>query len=242
MKVSVLKLQERQTPHLLLSVQTFQRIQRNRQSRIRVKLSRRAAKRQDEILEEEDHDDHIAKAKTEEHGAHGKAQNKLELAPNFKLCLDSGDEEDIDIVGDGCNNNNHSDSGNNKENSGNKNNSKSNLSNNELAYGPPQFTEADILACMNEHAIKKEKMEVDDKDNGETADENAKDTTNDDDACDEEQKEQLASLNAKAKRTADSNKCSKCMVRGKSCGFLLSSLLRKVSVSCRHFWKTLSSA
>ncbi len=36
------------------SLKTFQRIQRNRQSRIRVKLSRRAAKRQDEILEEED--------------------------------------------------------------------------------------------------------------------------------------------------------------------------------------------
>ena len=35
------------------SLQTFQRIQRNRQSRIRVKLSRRAGKRPDEILEED---------------------------------------------------------------------------------------------------------------------------------------------------------------------------------------------
>jgi hypothetical protein len=34
--------------------QNFQRIQRNRQSRIRVKLCRRAGKRQDEILLEED--------------------------------------------------------------------------------------------------------------------------------------------------------------------------------------------
>ena len=34
-------------------LQTFQRIQRNRQSRIRVKLSRRAGKRPDEILEED---------------------------------------------------------------------------------------------------------------------------------------------------------------------------------------------
>ena len=34
-------------------LQTFQRIQRNRQSRIRVKLSRRAGKRSDEILEED---------------------------------------------------------------------------------------------------------------------------------------------------------------------------------------------
>ena len=36
-----------------LILQTFQRIQRNRQSRIRVKLSRRAGKRSDEILEED---------------------------------------------------------------------------------------------------------------------------------------------------------------------------------------------
>ena len=36
-----------------LFFQTFQRIQRNRQSRIRVKLSRRAGKRPDEVLEEE---------------------------------------------------------------------------------------------------------------------------------------------------------------------------------------------
>ena len=39
---------------LLLLLQTFQRIQRNRQSRIRVKLSRRAGKRSDEILEEDE--------------------------------------------------------------------------------------------------------------------------------------------------------------------------------------------
>ena len=39
---------------LLLRLQTFQRIQRNRQSRIRVKLSRRAGKRSDEILEEDE--------------------------------------------------------------------------------------------------------------------------------------------------------------------------------------------
>ena len=36
-----------------LLFQSFQRIQRNRQSRIRVKLCRRAGKRQDEILEED---------------------------------------------------------------------------------------------------------------------------------------------------------------------------------------------
>ena len=40
--------------YFLLLLQTFQRIQRNRQSRIRVKLSRRAGKRSDEILEEDE--------------------------------------------------------------------------------------------------------------------------------------------------------------------------------------------
>ena len=35
-------------------LQNFQRIQRNRQSRIRVKLCRRAGKRQDEVLVEEE--------------------------------------------------------------------------------------------------------------------------------------------------------------------------------------------
>ena len=40
---------------VFLYFQTFQRIQRNRQSRIRVKLSRRAGKRSDEILEEDEH-------------------------------------------------------------------------------------------------------------------------------------------------------------------------------------------
>lgn len=53
------------------------------------------------------------------------------------------DDEDIDIVGDDGNNN--------------KNNISGNLSSSESSrdlqlhvYGPPQFTEADVLACMNE--------------------------------------------------------------------------------------------
>ena len=52
------------------------------------------------------------------------------------------DEEDIDIVGDDGNNN--------------KNNNTGNLSSSESSrdlqlhvYGPPQFTEADVLACMS---------------------------------------------------------------------------------------------
>ena len=56
------------------------------------------------------------------------------------------DEEDIDIVGDDGNNNKN-----------NHNNTSSNLSSSESSrdlqlhvYGPPQFTEADVLACMNE--------------------------------------------------------------------------------------------
>ena len=58
------------------------------------------------------------------------------------ICLD---EEDIDIVGDDGNNNKN-----------NHNNTSSNLSSSESSrdlqlhvYGPPQFTEADVLACKN---------------------------------------------------------------------------------------------
>lgn len=52
------------------------------------------------------------------------------------------DDEDIDIVGD--------DGNNNKNNSGNLSSSESSRDLQLHVYGPPQFTEADVLACMNE--------------------------------------------------------------------------------------------
>ncbi|XP_040579953.2 E3 ubiquitin-protein ligase RNF220 [Lepeophtheirus salmonis] len=104
---------------------TFQRIQRNRQSRIRVKLSRRAGKRPDEILEEEF------------------------LSSSRKSILPG--EEDIDIVGDesgagGCS----SSSSNGGGAAGKGNTSLCSSSEGSHIYGPSQFTEADVLNCMNE--------------------------------------------------------------------------------------------
>ncbi|CAB4059907.1 unnamed protein product [Lepeophtheirus salmonis] len=104
---------------------TFQRIQRNRQSRIRVKLSRRAGKRPDEILEEEF------------------------LSSSRKNILPG--EEDIDIVVDesgagGCS----SSSSNGGGAAGKGNTSLCSSSEGSHIYGPSQFTEADVLNCMNE--------------------------------------------------------------------------------------------
>ena len=92
-----------------LSFQSFQRIQRNRQSRIRVKLCRRAGKRQDEILEE---DASIV-------------------------------EDDIDIVGE------EKEEGENVDKPDELNDSDKKLQKQSI-YGPDQFTEADVLAIVNE--------------------------------------------------------------------------------------------
>ena len=56
------------------------------------------------------------------------------------------DEEDIDIVGDDGNNNKN----NNNSSTGNLSSSESSRDLQLHVYGPPQFTEADVLACMNQ--------------------------------------------------------------------------------------------
>ena len=58
-------------------MQTFQRIQRNRQSRIRVKLSRRAGKRSDEILEE-DIVEPVSNSQDLHHQFHHQQRTKME--------------------------------------------------------------------------------------------------------------------------------------------------------------------
>ena len=107
--------------------QSFQRIQRNRQSRIRVKLCRKAGKRQDEILEEdasnEDDIDIVGEEKEEENneeknesdkkthkqGLYGPDQfteadvlaiaNELEKEEpvNVNVCDDTGDVKETNI-------------------------------------------------------------------------------------------------------------------------------------------------
>lgn len=134
---------------------TFQRIQRNRQSRIRVKLSRRAGKRSDEILEEDIVPEPVSNSHQGQHNdlhhhQFQQSRTKMEQPQSSSTPAPTSstnpDEEDIDIVGDDGNNNKN-----------NHNNTSSNLSSSESSrdlqlhvYGPPQFTEADVLACMNE--------------------------------------------------------------------------------------------
>ena len=63
------------------------------------------------------------------------------------------DEEDIDIVGDDGNNNKNN-------NSGNLSSSESSRDLQLHVYGPPQFTEADVLACMsNLEEMEKDKQQ-----------------------------------------------------------------------------------
>ena len=69
------------------------------------------------------------------------------------------EEEDIDIVG--C----EGDNGNKTNNSGNLSSSESSRDLQLHVYGPPQFTEADVLACMNalEHEDDEDMEEPDKK-------------------------------------------------------------------------------
>jgi len=166
----------------LISFQTFQRIQRNRQGRIRVKLSRRAAKRQDEILEEEE----------EQHQQQQQRQRQLQS----KHQQTGEGDEDIDIVGDGNKaNDSHSSSTAAESVAGAR----------DHVYGPQQFTEADVLAAVSqneENGVKKEVPDEDDSNEGkENEHVNAK-----------EEEEDLEELKAKLKALEENNKCSKCLV------------------------------
>merc|ERR1712223_70826 len=101
-------------------------------------------------------------------------------------------EEDIDIVGDDGNNN--------------KNNSSGNLSSSESSrdlqlhvYGPPQFTEADVLACMsNLEEMEKDKQQS----QSELVSNNKEDSKENQDA--NESKDKVFS-------NQDRSKCLKCL-------------------------------
>ncbi len=119
-------------------------------------------------------------------------------------------EEDIDIVGDGKEKNNTSiDSG------------SSEVQNH--VYGPPQFTEADVLACVKQQEEDGDKEERKDGDEDEEAKENGikkevddeeKDGEDDKvmDAEGEEEGKDVEKLKAKLRAVEDSSKCSKCTV------------------------------
>ncbi|XP_059090749.1 E3 ubiquitin-protein ligase RNF220-like [Tigriopus californicus] len=167
---------------------TFQRIQRNRQSRIRVKLSRRAGKRPDEILEEEGQeqsnqlDEQLVRQKAQTH------LRKLPALSNAEVGVTSNDnanDDDIDIVS--CDKNNSS------------------LSSTEgpqdwQIYGPVQYTEADVLACVSD-------AEKESNDGANTRDDNDS-TSNNSNSI--ETIESIEVLRLKLEELERLNKCSKC--------------------------------
>ena len=129
------------------------------------------------------------------------------VAPTSSTNLD---EEDIDIVGDDGNNNKNN-------NSGNLSSSESSRDLQLHVYGPPQFTEADVLACMNtpeENDNEDEKME----DKQSEADQeslikrevNSPDPGMDDQEAKEDDREPQ---DIKKVIQQDRSKCSKCLVR-----------------------------
>lgn len=167
---------------------TFQRIQRNRQSRIRVKLSRRAGKRPDEILEEEGHEP-PQQLEEQQHRQKMQTQHrKLGPAGHNEDCVHSNDntnDDDIDIVS--CDKNNSS------------------LSSTEgpqdwHIYGPVQYTEADVLACVSD-AEKENNEEANTRDGNDSQSNNS----NSNGAI-----ESIELLRLKVEELERLNRCSKC--------------------------------
>jgi hypothetical protein len=122
------------------------------------------------------------------------------------------DEEDIDIVGDDGNNNKNNTSGNSSESSRDL----------QLhVYGPPQFTEADVLAsiCEHEEALKQSdeegivKREVTSPDlsTSNNIDEHGIAADSDQQLLDNEDVK-MEDLKEKLKQFEDKSKCSKCLV------------------------------
>ena len=136
----------------------------------------------------------------------------VSIAPHGQI-NSNHDDEDIDIVGDDHANNNN-------------NNRNSSMSSSDASrdlqlhvYGPPQFSEADVLACMIN-------VDEDGHDDGDFIKAEASSPCSDETLykdemdCDEggrkrvdSEKEEVETLKAKLKKLESSSKCSKCMVR-----------------------------
>ena len=130
------------------------------------------------------------------------------------------EEEDIDIVG--C----EGDNGNKTNNSGNLSSSESSRDLQLHVYGPPQFTEADVLACMNalEHEDDEDMDNDDDKKSEATAAMVAAETLTQEQPAikremDSENENENEVMMPEQKDTvdnkeniADKSKCSKCLV------------------------------
>ena len=124
------------------------------------------------------------------------------------------EEEDIDIVGCG-----EGDNGNKTTNSGNLSSSESSRDLQLHVYGPPQFTEADVLACMNtlEEPETEQDEEMADSDKKSTgAGEETETLTSTQVIKREMDSENEHEKNEDNKENiADKSKCSKCLVSKK---------------------------
>ena len=128
------------------------------------------------------------------------------------------DDEDIDIVGDDHHPNN---------NNNNRERSNLSLSSSDASrdlqlhvYGPPQFSEADILTCMNQLEEEEEEMRRQHdgfiKTEARSPDHRMKEESDENgDECDEGRKEDVETLKARLKQLEGSSRCSKCEVRAK---------------------------
>lgn len=143
------------------------------------------------------------------------------------------DEEDIDIVGDSDRKNSSLTS---SSDGGGCGGNGANVT--QLVYGPPQYTEADVLACVSSHeaatSIKKENADIDDdaemeddedekrpdEDAATTKSEKSEDKSDNEDEEEEERENDgnddedaaVEKLKAKLRRLERNNQCSKCMV------------------------------
>ena len=126
------------------------------------------------------------------------------------------DEEDIDIVGDDGNNNKNN-------NSGNLSSSESSRDLQLHVYGPPQFTEADVLACMSnleettenkDNQSQQSELVNDDSESLIKREVRSPDSPNDEELGKEDSKENQDVNESKEKvfSNQDRSKCSKCLV------------------------------
>ena len=129
----------------------------------------------------------------------------------------NNDDEDIDIVGD----DHHANNNNNNRDRSNLSLSSSDASRDlQLhVYGPPQFSEADILACMSQMEEEEEetRRQTDDFIKTEVASPDSRmkeEREENGEECDEERKENedVEKLKEKLKQLEGSTKCSKCVV------------------------------
>ena len=121
----------------------------------------------------------------------------------------NSDDEDIDIVGDGM----LKDPNNTSLSSSSESGIQSHV------YGPPQFTDADVLQCMKDNEEKGEEIKKEVEEEEEEKEEEEEEENNGDNKERKRKRsrkikeEDVEGLKKKLKEMEENNKCSKCLVR-----------------------------